>query len=84
MDIQEAWRINALRTGNLNDSLHGELLSLKGIINMKAQERPDKVNELYIMLKDDFEINQRPDDMTLIVKREKLVFNDKECQVLNF
>ena len=89
----EAWAINALRAriGIDNDPQstdRGDLLSLKDIMLFKAENKEDKIQEAYIMLDDDLGDKEGPDsikhDQTMIVKRTNLLFNNKECVVLNF
>ena len=58
-----------------------ELVSLQDIILSKVTSR--KVFEAYVKLQESLE-NDHVNDSTLILKRTKLLFNDKECVFLNF
>ena len=67
----------------------GELLSLRDIMLMPASiDKSKKKVETYIMLSNELETKNDGDesekDQTIIVKRSNLIFNDKECQVVNF
>ena len=84
--VKEAWRLDALRACmdsqdinlNLLDSRGGDLLSLKDIILMKEIKRPK--HESYIMLSDTLDTEHgatTSKDQTLILKRTKLIFNEK-------
>ena len=64
-----------------------ELFSLRDIIRLNHND-DDADQEAYLMLHDHMENAQEADgkslDKTLLVKRTKLMFNDKECIVLTF
>ena len=86
----EAWKLSALRAiidhsidaqRNMDDSL--ELFSLQDIILSKVTRR--KVFEAYVKLHENLENDHETNtDSTLILKRTKIFFNDKECVFLNF
>ena len=92
----EAWRLNALRAQidaeiaidhDLHASSH-DLVSLKAIFRMEKPTNNDKILESYIMLHEGIEklenFSSTNCDQSLIVKRSKLIFNDRECLVFNF
>ena len=64
-----------------------DLFSMRDIIRLNDKE-DDTDQEAYLMLHDQIESAQEADgkmlDKTLLVKRTKLMFNDKECIVLTF
>jgi len=60
------------------------LISLKDIIMKQHPEINSNGNEAYIMLHEESPQGNINRDITLVVKRTKLIFNDKECVVLNF
>ena len=91
MSIDQIWRINALRAmidpdPSFVSSSRRELFSLRDIIRLNHNDDADQ--EAYLMLHDHMENAQEADgkslDKTLLVKRTKLMFNDKECIVLTF
>ena len=92
----EAWRLNALRAQidseinmdhNLFASSH-DLVSLQAIFRMQKPSNDDRTLESYIMLHEGIEklknFSSTNCDQSLIVKRSKLIFNDRECTVFNF
>ena len=94
--VDEEWRLNALRAlidptidreGDLFES-QSELVSLNDIFKCQGPATDSQVVESYIMLHEgiekEFEFGSVKNDLTLIVKRQKLTFNDKECVVFNF
>ena len=88
---QELWKINALRAKvdlNTSNDESDDLISLKDIFKKASNGYEGPFQEAYIMLDendDNKEDHDSPyDDQFLIVKRANLLFNDKECVVLNF
>ena len=93
--IEEVWKFNAIRgilktemSGNPND-LYYDLISLHDIIKYD-QSSNEELIESYIMVNQhssessDSRSRNKHYDRTLVVKRTNLLFNDKECLVLNF
>ena len=91
--IEEIWKFNSIRdilkserSGNDSNSLYYDLISLQDIITYDKEE----LIESYIMVNqhtsesNDSNTRSKHYDRTLVVKRTNLLFNDKECLVLNF
>ena len=75
------------KSDNLSEN-YSDLVTLNDIFRMKKQPSKDNVIESYIMLhagiEKQAEFSSVTYDLSLIVKRTKLIFNDKECIVFNF
>ena len=92
--VAETWKLEALRVmmdiaQDTNDDMlseRRELVSLEEIF-LTTKDNNSPQEESYIMLakgEDKDEEKSRDKDLILVVKRSKLIFNDKECHVINF